>query len=72
MSNRWLKAAVIVVASGALAAVGGFAFLRHAPRQTPPGQPSLTVLHEGDLSPFEEAFNAAAGSTRIVALLSPT
>jgi hypothetical protein len=35
-------------------------------------QPSLTSIREGDLKPFEDAFDAAIDTTRIVALLSPT
>jgi len=72
MSNRWLKAGVVAVAGAILVAGGAFAFLRYAPRRTPEGQPPLGVLQEGDLKPFEDAFNAATQSTRIVALLSPT
>jgi len=33
---------------------------------------TLTVLPQGNLKLFEEAFDAGADSTRVVALLSPT
>lgn len=63
---------MIAVAGAILVAAGGFTYVRYAPRRTPEGQPPLVVLQEGDLKPFEDAFNAATHSTRIVALLSPT
>jgi hypothetical protein len=72
MSNSWLKAAAVAVAGVVVVVAGGYAYLRYAPRRTPEGQPPLAVLQEGDLKPFEDAFNAATDSTRIVALLSPT
>jgi hypothetical protein len=39
---------------------------------TPPGQPPLTVLNQGNLSGFHASFDAAAPKTRLVLLLSPT
>jgi len=42
------------------------------PRHTPPGQPALTALAPDDIEPLRQAFNAAAGETRVVALLSTT
>jgi hypothetical protein len=72
MSNRWLRVAVVAIVGAILVAAGVFTCALYAPRRTPEGQPPLAVLHEGDLKPFEDAFNAAADSTRILALLSPT
>ncbi len=37
--------------------------------KTPAGQPALTTLNP---SAFRDAFNAAADTTRVIALLSPT
>lgn len=42
------------------------------PRHTPAGQPGLTALAPDDIEPLRQAFNAAAGETRVVALLSTT
>jgi len=72
MRNRWLKAAAIAVAGAVVVVAGGLTYIRYAPRRTPEGQPPLAVLQEGDLKPFEDAFDAATDSTRIVTLLSPT
>jgi hypothetical protein len=42
------------------------------PRHTPAGQPSLTALAPDDIEPLRSSFNAAAGETRVLALLSTT
>jgi hypothetical protein len=57
-----------------LAAIAGAAFvwLNHAPRRTPEGQPGLSRLDDETLPALREEFNARAGETRIVVLLSPT
>jgi len=39
---------------------------------TPPGQPSLVSLNQANVAQFQQGFNAAVGSTRVVLLLSPT
>lgn len=40
--------------------------------QTPLGQPPLVSLNQGNVTNFQQSFNAAAADTRIVLLLSPT
>jgi hypothetical protein len=57
-----------------IAAIGsaGWVWLIHAPRRTPAGQPALARLEAQTLPAFRDAFNARAGQTRIVVLLSPT
>jgi hypothetical protein len=68
----------VVVAAGlsilALAAIAGavLVWLKHAPRRTPDGQSALSRLDEETLPALREEFNARAGETRIVVLLSPT
>ena len=58
---------VIVVIAGA-----GFAWLLHAPRRSPAGQPALSSLDASSLPAFREAFNASVGELRVVVLFSPT
>ena len=72
MAPTWMRRGLI--AAGALIVAGylAFAYMRHAPRHTPPGQPSLLHLAEGDLSPLQEAFDSRADSFRVLVLLSPT
>lgn len=72
MLKRLLRVAVITIAGAILVAGGSAAYLCYAPRRTPETQPPLTSIQEGDIKPFEGAFDAANDSTRIVALLSPT
>jgi hypothetical protein len=58
----------------ALAAIAGavFVWLNFAPRRTPEGQPALSRLDDETLPALREEFNARAGETRLVVLLSPT
>lgn len=53
-------------------AAAGFLWLEHAPRRTPEGQPALSRLDDETLPALREEFNARAGETRLVVLLSPT
>jgi hypothetical protein len=39
---------------------------------TPRGQPPLVSLNQGNVVEFQQSFNAAISSTRVVLLLSPT
>ena len=39
---------------------------------TPPGQPTLVSLNQGNLSQFQQSFDAAGSNKRVVLLLSPT
>jgi hypothetical protein len=39
---------------------------------TPPGQPALTSLTEGNFDKFKSDFNSASDEARLVLLLSPT
>ena len=64
-----LRALVLLGALAVVAGVG-LAVCRALPRRTPAGQPPLVRLDR--LDPFREAFEAARGQVRIVALLSPT
>jgi hypothetical protein len=59
----WLVFAVVILA---------IAFYLWGSSSTPPGQPPLVSLDEGNISEFQQSFNAAVSDTRIVLLLSPT
>jgi hypothetical protein len=41
-------------------------------KSTPPGQPPLTTLGDGDLSEFQKTFDDNSAKVRLVLLLSPT
>ena len=55
-----------------LAIIVGLAFYLYAGSTAPAGQPPLTRLTAVNFDDLHGAFNAAKGSVRIVALLSPT
>jgi len=68
---------VVLIVAGALLFVAatagaGLAWLRYAPRRTPPGQPALSRLDAATLGTFRDAFNDAAEETRVLLLFSPT
>lgn len=71
-SNRaWkLAAGTALVVIGVLLAA--YAWLQHAPRRVPNGQPPLVTVSPGGLEPIRAAFNAGGGQVRILAMLSPT
>lgn len=50
----------------------GVAFYLWGSSHTPPGQPPLVSLTEGNVADFQQRFNTAAADTRLVLLLSPT
>jgi hypothetical protein len=59
----WLVFAVMILV---------VAFYLWGSSSTPPGQPPLVSLNEGNISEFQQSFNATVSDTRIVLLLSPT
>jgi hypothetical protein len=59
----WLVFAVVILA---------VTFYLWGSSSTPPGQSPLVSLNEGNISEFQQSFNAAVSDTRIVLLLSPT
>lgn len=59
----WLLFAIAIVVVG---------FYLWGSSSTPPGQPALVSLNVGNVSQFQQSFNAEARNTRIVLLLSPT
>jgi hypothetical protein len=59
----WLIVAIAILAVG---------FYLWGSSSTPPGQPPLVSLNEANVSHFQQTFNAARSSTRVVLLLSPT
>ena len=48
------------------------AYLLYAPRTVPAGQPALVQLDAGNIQKMRDDFNAGAGGTRLLVLLSPT
>lgn len=72
-----MKKTLGILGAGILAVaivLGLLEYRSRAPRHTPSGQPPLLHVGEGGPGPGPvlERFNAAAGRTRILALLSPT
>lgn len=63
------KRALRLVFAIAILAVG---FYFWGSSSTPPGQPPLISLNEANVWQFQQSFNGAFSSTRIVLLLSPT
>lgn len=66
---------VTIAAGLALAGLSVCAWLVHLvrdPRDVPPGQPPLVRIAAANVDEVREQFNAAASSTRVVALFSPT
>jgi len=59
----WLIVAIVILA---------VAFYLWGSSSTPPGQPPLVSLAEANVSQFQQSFDAASASTRVVLLLSPT
>ena len=64
--RRIFNAAVLLGSTGLVVSAILYSF---APAAAPAGQQSVAAL---DLASFRESFNAAAGRTRVVVLLSPT
>jgi len=50
----------------------GVAFYLWGSNSTPRGQPALVSLKRTNAMEFEQSFNSASASTRIVLLVSPT
>jgi hypothetical protein len=65
------RTALYVAAASIAALVIAAAVWRFQPRHTPEGQPPLATLSAGGVE-LKSAFNAAAGSPRVLVLLSPT
>ena len=73
MTTARTKTLVVSLATGILAllAVGVYISF-YALRSLPARQPSLVHLDAGNIDALRADFNAAAGGTRVVLLLSPT
>ena len=70
--KRILAILTLVILGAFLIGAGWVAYHIYAPRRTPAGQPPLTRLTAETLGGFRDAFNAASGTTRVLAMLSPT
>lgn len=66
------ESALVLVAVVVVVCATTFAWVKLAPRRVPQGQPPLSTLNAGALPAFRDAFNAADGEVRILAMLSPT
>jgi hypothetical protein len=63
------KVVVIAIVAALLIAAAWYQFGGH---RTPPGQPPLAELNAASLDQLRADFNASAGETRMILLLSPT
>ena len=70
--KRVLTILILAVLAGLSIAGVWVAYHIYAPRRVPAGQPPLVRLTPENLGELREAFNAAAGTTRVIAMLSPT
>ena len=59
----WLVFAITILVSG---------FYLWGSSSTPHGQPPFVSLNEANVSQFQQSFDAASSTMRIVVLLSPT
>jgi hypothetical protein len=71
-SRRVIKVLLVLVASTCFALAGLFLWMKLAPRHVPAGQAKLVTLGPDSLPAFRDAFNAAEGEVRVLAMLSPT
>ncbi len=67
-----MKRAILIAACLAAAAALAIGWQYWGPGRAPAGQPELAELTAQALAELRGDFNAAAGQTRVVALLSPT
>ena len=63
---------ILIFVTLAVIGVGAFAWLHFGTHYTPAGQPPLATLDAASLATLKAEFNAAAGETRMIVLLSPT
>jgi hypothetical protein len=68
MNRRRILAVVLLI----LAAAAAFAWYGLRQPEVPPGQPPLATLSPASLEGFRDDFNKAAGTVRVIVLLSPT
>ena len=59
----WVVVAIVILAVG---------FYLWGSSTTPPGQPPLVSLNQDNVVQFQQSFDAATSTTRVVLLLSPT
>jgi hypothetical protein len=71
MTTR-LRVGLLAACALLAAALVAGAYHRLGSRRTPAGQPPLARLDSETYHEFRDAFNAADGRTRLVAMLSPT
>jgi hypothetical protein len=72
MNRGWVRAALPIVASALVAAGVLSVCVQHTRVEAPAERPRLASLETFDLKTFKRTFNAGAGGTRVVAMLSPT
>ena len=70
--NQIWRRRLCVIVVGMLMGLSGCLYLRHGPRQTPPGQPPLVRLNPENFHLMIERFNSGDGSLRVLVMLSPT
>ena len=70
--RRSIRILVLFVVAVALAGGAVLAWIKLAPRRVPAGQAALARVEVDSLPAIRDAFNAAEGEVRILAMLSPT
>ena len=66
------KKTFLVVASAAILGLLVSAYYLYSPGHAPAGQPPLARLNSESYGAFQELFDASAGNTRVLVMLSPT
>jgi len=72
MIRMVLKSILLLAATAIIVCFAVVAWMKFSPRRVPPGQPPLATIGAGSVPAFKDAFNAAEGQVRILAMLSPT
>jgi len=62
----------LVIVALVLAIIFGLLVYLHTDSTAPPGQHALVRLDAANFSQLRDAFNAARGSVRVIAMFSPT
>jgi len=67
-----MKSRRLLVVAIALVIVAGLLYYFYGGSSVPAGQRPLVRLAAGNFGELRDAFNAASGSVRVIAMLSPT
>ena len=67
-----MKRKIAVVVALLLVVALAVAWSLWGPASAPAGQPPLVHINAANYQQFKDSFNKASGTTRVIALLSPT